>query len=173
MMMDTTAAGPIPAATLVDAIHRCGVRTVLTVPDTHQATTLAALAADPAVRLLTCATEDEAVAIAAGLWIGGDEPMLIIQNTGLCASINTWRGVAIDGHIPLFAFVGLFSREAGVEPRTSARSPVRYAIPLLEALDIPYALIDGPADVPRIEKLFRLSRERHGPAVALIGYPTC
>lgn len=170
--MTSTAAESIPAALLLDEIHRCGVRTVLTVPDTHQATLITAIQDDPSLRLVTCATEDEATAIAAGLWIGGDEPMLLIQNTGLCASVNTLRGVAIDGRIPLFSFVGLFSREPDRAPRDSARSPVRYAIPLLDAFGVPYELIEGRADLPRIAELFHLSRERRGPAVAFIGLPT-
>ncbi|PYN89663.1 MAG: hypothetical protein DMD89_34720, partial [Candidatus Rokuibacteriota bacterium] len=40
---------------------------VLSVPDTHQKSVLAALDKERALRTLTCATEDEANAIAAGL----------------------------------------------------------------------------------------------------------
>ncbi len=45
---------------------------VLSVPDTHQKSVLAALDKERALRTLTCATEDEANAIAAGLC----EPLL-------------------------------------------------------------------------------------------------
>src|SRR3989304_4705314 len=44
---------------------------ILSVPDTHQKTVLAALDKEEAIRVLTCATEDEAAAVAAGLWGGG------------------------------------------------------------------------------------------------------
>ena len=44
---------------------------VLSVPDTHQRTLIAHLERDPDVRMLTCSTEDEANAIAAGLYVGG------------------------------------------------------------------------------------------------------
>src|SRR4030065_272980 len=44
---------------------------ILSVPATHQKTVLAALDKEEAIRVLTCATEDEATAVAAGLWIGG------------------------------------------------------------------------------------------------------
>jgi len=39
---------------------------ILSVPDTHQKTVLAALDKEQAIRVLTCATEDEACTIAAG-----------------------------------------------------------------------------------------------------------
>src|SRR6267142_785055 len=44
---------------------------ILSVPDTHQKTVLAALDKERALRVVTCATEDEANAVAAGLWIVG------------------------------------------------------------------------------------------------------
>ena len=49
---------------------------ILSVPDTHQKTVLAALDKERALRVLTCATEDEANGVAAGLWIGG-EPVIV------------------------------------------------------------------------------------------------
>ena len=162
----------VPAAMLRDALRECGVRTVVTVPDTHQKTLMAGLAADDDFRLVTCSTEDEATAIAAGLWIGGEESALLIQHAGLYASVNTLRGVAIDGRIPTFYLIGLFQREPDLEPRESPRSMVRYCMPLLDTFGVPYALIDGPDDVPQVPAMFRLSRERRGPAAALIGMPT-
>src|SRR5437773_2481078 len=69
---------------------------ILSVPDTHQRTVLAALDKEQAIRVLTCATEDEATTIAAGLWMGGEPSVLMIQHAGLYASVNTLRGVAID-----------------------------------------------------------------------------
>src|SRR5437667_11197889 len=74
---------------------------VLSVPDTHQKSVLAALDKERALRTLTCATEDEANAIAAGLWIGGEPCILMIQHAGLYASINTLPRVAPHGKVPL------------------------------------------------------------------------
>lgn len=171
--MPQTPPQSVPAEQLVEALRSCGVTAAVTVPDTHQRTFLARLTADPAIRLLTCSTEDEACALAAGLWIGGQEPVLVIQHAGLYASVNTLRGVAIDGRIPTFYLIGLLAREPDRAPRDSARSMVRFCEPLLDVFGVPHALIDGPEDVPDIPRLFRLSRERRGPTAALIGMPTC
>ena len=70
---------------------------ILSVPDTHQKTVLAALDKEQAIRVLTCATEDEANGVAAGLWIGGEPVIVMIQHAGLYASVNTLRGIAMDG----------------------------------------------------------------------------
>jgi len=146
---------------------------VLSVPDTHQKTVLAALDKEPAIRVLTLATEDEANAVAAGLWIGGEPCVLMIQHAGLYASVNTLRGVALDGRIPIFYLIGLLGREPDRDPRESRHSMVRYCEPLLDLFGVPHARLEGPEDLPLIPAYFRLSRERRGPAAVLVGLETC
>src|SRR2546425_1206030 len=112
---------------------------ILSVPDTHQRTVLAALDKEAVLRVLTCATEDEATTIAAGLWMGGEPCVLMIQHAGLYASVNTLRGVAIDGRVPAFYMIGLLSREKDKDPRESHHSMVRYCEPLLDTFGVPHA----------------------------------
>ena len=180
----------IPAPLIIDtvkdtfkearaALAKEGVKTrhdhlgwILSVPDTHQKTVLAALDKERALRVLTCSTEDEANAIAAGLWIGGEPVIVMIQHAGLYASINTLRGVAMDGRVPVFYMIGLLSREKDKEPRESRHSMVRYCEPLLDLFAVPHARLEGPNDVHRIPEYYRLSRERRGPAAVLVGLET-
>jgi sulfopyruvate decarboxylase TPP-binding subunit len=61
---------------------------ILSVPDTHQKTVLAALDKEDTIKTLTCATEDEACTIAAGLHLGGEPVVLMILHAGLYASVN-------------------------------------------------------------------------------------
>jgi sulfopyruvate decarboxylase subunit alpha len=173
----------IPASlvidTLKDVFHevRGGQRRdplgwILSVPDTHQRTVLAALDKERALRVLTCATEDEAVAISAGLWIGGEPSVIMIQHAGLYASVNTLRGVGLDGRIPLFYMIGLLSREKDKDPRESRHSMVRYCEPLLDTFGVPHARLEGPDDLHLVPKYFRMARERRGPTAVLVGLET-
>jgi len=82
----------------------------LHVPDTHQKSVLAALDKEEQIRVLTCAPENEAATIAGGLYIGAS-PSCSDPARGLYASVNTLRGVAMDGRIPTFYLIGLLSRE--------------------------------------------------------------
>ena len=129
---------------------------ILSVPDTHQKTVLAALDKERALRVVTCATEDEANAVAAGLY----------------ASVNTIRGVAMDGRVPIFYIIGLLSREKDRDLKDSRHSMVRFAEPLLDTFGVPHARLEGPDDVHRIPEYYRLSRERRGPAAVLVGLET-
>ena len=180
----------IPAPLIIDtvkdtfkearaALAKEGVKTrhdhlgwILSVPDTHQKSVLAALDKERALRVLTCSTEDEANAIAAGLWIGGEPVIVMIQHAGLYASVNTLRGVAMDGRVPVFYMIGLLSREKDKDPRESRHSMVRYCEPLLDLFGVPHARLEGPNDVHRIPEFYRLSRARRGPAAVLVGLET-
>ena len=146
--------------------------TILSVPDTHQKTVLAALDKEEAIKVVTCATEDEACTIAAGLHLGGEPVVLMIQHAGLYASINTLRGVSMDGKIPVFYMIGLLSREKDKDPKDSRHSMVRYAEPLLDTFSVPHARLEGPNDVHLIPEYYRLSRQRKGPAAVLVGLET-
>ncbi len=145
---------------------------ILSVPDTHQKSVLAALDKERAIRVLTCATEDEAVAIAAGLHLGGEPVVLMIQHAGLYASVNTLRGVALDGRVPVFYMIGLLGREKDRDPKESRHSMVRYCEPLLDLFGVPHARLDGPNDVHRIPEYYRLAQTRRGPAAVLVGLET-
>jgi sulfopyruvate decarboxylase TPP-binding subunit len=145
---------------------------VLSVPDTHQRTVLAALDKEQAIRVLTCATEDEAATVAAGLYIGGEPCVLMIQHAGLYASVNTLRGVAMDGRVPIFYMIGLLSRERDRQPQESRHSMVRFCEPLLDTFGVPHARLEGPDDVHLIPEYYRRAQERRGPAAVLVGLET-
>jgi sulfopyruvate decarboxylase TPP-binding subunit len=145
---------------------------ILSVPDTHQKTVLAALDKEESIRVLTCATEDEAATIAAGLYTGGEPVVLMIQHAGLYASVNTLRGVSMDGKVPVFYMIGLLSREKDKDPKDSRHSMVRFAEPLLDTFGVPHARLEGPDDVHLIPEYYRLSRQRRGPTAVLVGLET-
>jgi sulfopyruvate decarboxylase TPP-binding subunit len=145
---------------------------ILSVPDTHQKTVLAALDKEEAIKTITCATEDEACTIAGGLYMGGEPVVLMIQHAGLYASVNTLRGVSMDGKIPVFYMIGLLSREKDKDPKDSRHSMVRYAEPLLDTFSVPHARLEGPDDVHLIPEYYRLSRQRKGPTAVLVGLET-
>jgi sulfopyruvate decarboxylase TPP-binding subunit len=145
---------------------------VISVPDTHQKTVLAALDKERDLRVITCATEDEATTMAAGLWIGGEPCVLMIQHAGLYASVNTLRGVAMDGKVPIFYMIGLLQRERDKDPSESRHSMVRYCEPLLDVFGVPHARLEGPNDVHLIPEYYKKARERRGPAAVLVGLET-
>lgn len=146
---------------------------VLCVPDAQQETFLAAAEADPELRVLPCASEDEAQAIAAGLWIGGEPSVLSIQHAGLYASLNSLVGIGVEGRVPIFMIVGLRGRDPRLDPRASRNVRVHRCEPLLETFGIPHARLERREHLRRISDYFRIAHARRGPAAVLVGRETC
>jgi sulfopyruvate decarboxylase TPP-binding subunit len=162
----------VPARRLHDAIKALGVSHVLTVPDTHQKTLLASLMKDEALKFVTLSTEDEAICVNAGLWMGGADPIVIIQNVGLFAAMNSLRGVAMDMRVPTCLLVGQYARDVTKPIAENRASAVRLIESVMGSIDVPCYAIDGPDDVTLLAKAFADSRERRGPVVVLVSAPT-
>ena len=162
----------VPAGVLHGAIKDLGVTHILTVPDTHQKTLLASLMADGDLTTLTLATEDEVLGVNAGLWIGGVEALVLIQNVGFFASLNGVRGVSIDMRVPTCMLVGQYARDVTVPVEDNEASGVRLIESVIRSLDIPYYVIDGPDDVGVLRRAYEQSRAERGPVVVLVSAPT-
>lgn len=165
-------AEPIPAQLIYDALIAAGVTDVVAVPDTHVRSLITLMREGEAMRFIQAATEDEAVAMAAGLIVGGRTPLVQIQHAGLYACVNHLRGIALDGEFPMLFMVGLLNRDPSRAPREHFDSMVRFTEPLLDVFGVPYFLLDGPQDVALIDEAMRAAQERRGPAAILIGEQT-
>lgn len=162
----------VPAEHLLAEIQALDVTHVLNVPDTHQKTLLALLAKQQQPKLITTCSEDEALAMHAGLYIGGQRPMISIQNTGLCACMNAMRGVLLEGRVPALLLIGLLHREPDVPTRQSRVLTVRLTEPTLEAWNIPYYLMESEDDLPFMREAYQRSLDERGPVVVLLGAKT-
>jgi sulfopyruvate decarboxylase TPP-binding subunit len=165
-------ARPVSAEAILQELLALGVTHVINVPDTHQRTLLAALSRQSQMRVLTACTEDEAIAINAGLWIGGQRPVLSIQQVGLLAALNNVKGISMDARIPTCMLVGYFGRDVTRTARDNPGRGVKLIEPTLDAWGVAYFPIESPEDLPAIAKAYRHSQEQLGPAVVLIGAPT-
>ena len=162
----------VPADLIVREIRQLGITHVITVPDTFQKTLLAALAELDEPRLLTVCTEDEGIAINAGLYVGGAKPMMIIQNNGLFACMNSLKAIPLDARVPTLLVVGQFARDLTKPSRENSLRAVRMVEPTLDAWGVPYYLLDDPADVSCIAQAYRRCQEERGPVAVIVGAPT-
>jgi sulfopyruvate decarboxylase TPP-binding subunit len=173
MTTSNAVAESVPADVLHKAITDLGVSHILIVPDTHQKSLLASLTADNAIPMLTFSTEDEAICVNAGLWIGGAEPLLIIQNVGLFAAMNALRGVAMDMNVPTCMLVGQYGRDVTQPVEAEGQgSAIRLIEPVLQTMDVPFYRIDRTEDVSVLRTAFDQSRRERRPTVVLVGAPT-
>jgi sulfopyruvate decarboxylase alpha subunit len=143
----TQAALPRWATDISDGLWAAGCREVVFVPDNPLSLILAALARDHASVRATLATrEEEAVGIAAGLYLGGAKPALLMQSSGLGNTLNALGSLLLAFQIPVVLVV---SMRGDPGEWNAAQVPMgRAVVPVLEALGIQHLSI-GPRDDAR------------------------
>src|SRR3979490_2468551 len=159
MVQAAPVATSVSASAIVQEMLALGITHVINVPDTHQRTVLAELARQSRIRVLTACTEDEAIAINAGLWIGGQRPMLSIQQVGLLAAMNNVKGICMDARIPTCLLVAYFGRDATRTAREHPARAISLIEPPLDTWGVPYFPLEGPDDLSAIASAYRHSLE--------------
>lgn len=149
---------------IVADLRELGVTDVIWVPDSLLAQWEPALEACAELRLLRVCREGEAWPLAAGLHLGGRQPLVMMQTTGLFESGDGLRNAVYDFHLPLLAILG--ARSWLVENSTdSAR---RFAEPVLQAWAIDYRIVERPQDKPLLVRHLRACRAAQKPGAVLV-----
>ena len=161
--------GP-PGADIIAALKQAGVFYVAALPDiTTSAGLLWPLSKDTDFTLIRLSKEDEGVSICAALNYCEKRAVLLMQQTGLMASLNNIRAVGCEYRQPVCMVVGLLGKEPDKSPTESASIGVRVIEPILDTMGIDRILIEGPEDVASLPPAIHKSYETSRPVVALIG----
>lgn len=167
-MSDT---GPaLEANKIIGEIKRAGIRFIVALPDrTTSHHLLKTIMQDPDFTVVQVCKEDEGISICSGLYAAGHRALLLIQYTGLLDSINSLRGVAVEGRNPVCLMVGLLGKERGVAPTQSKRYGLRIIEPILDAMGVEHHLIEGAEETEKIVPAVDDAYARCEPVVLLIG----
>jgi sulfopyruvate decarboxylase TPP-binding subunit len=157
-------AGP----TVVASLKACGVTHAIWVPDSELGTWEQALTGPDGLPLIRVCREGEAFAIAAGLFMGGGKPVVLIQCTGLFEAGDALRNVLHDLGLPLFFIVGVRSYYLHREGKTADTCPV-YTEPILRAWQIPYVVLDRQHSADDLARAYREAEAQRRPRAVLIG----
>ena len=157
----------LTAGVMVETLKRCGVSHMVWLPDTESGFLYQTLEDDPELTLVPVAREGETFAIALGLLVAGQRPVVCIQSTGLFESGDSVRGLWVDLQLPLLALIG-YRGYAGGGP--SDDSAATFLEPILRAWGIPFEVVESDEDVAEaVPRLYRQATERPGPVAVLIG----
>ena len=156
---------------------------VIGLPDTISSALIDAAESDERVRYVAVTREGEAFALAAGLWVGGAEPVVVIQNTGLLESGDSLRGTAMRMGVPLLCLITYRGYRkmtaAGLEPgfdalkRSSLVRPDVDSIalltePTLKTWGVPTAFMDSHDDLPVVIEMWQRARRDSRPVAVLL-----
>lgn len=161
---------PLKAEEIINEIKRSGIRFVVALPDrTTSHHLLKTLMRDKEIRVVQVCKEDEGISVCSGLYSAGHRALLLMQYTGLLDSVNSIRGVAVEGRNPVCMMVGLLGKERGVAPTKSKRYGLRIVEPVLNAMEIDHHLVEECEDTQKILPAIEQAYSRLAPVVLLIG----
>jgi sulfopyruvate decarboxylase TPP-binding subunit len=156
---------PLSPSTVLGELKKNGVTHVVWLPDTETNWLYQAMKAEPALRVVPVAREAFAFAIAAGLFLGGKKPVVMIQNTGLLDSGNSLRGWSLDIEVPIVLMVGY---RGWTRHGVTSDSVARYTERFLHAFAINYFLVEHDGDGARISTAFQEAANSNHPVAVLI-----
>jgi sulfopyruvate decarboxylase alpha subunit len=133
---------PLWAAGVCAGVHAAGIRDVVYVPDNPLSHVLRIFAGEfKDVRLVLATREEEAFGIAAGLYLGGRKPIVMLQSSGVGNSLNAITSLLIPYQIPTVAVI---SMRGDASEWNAAQVPMGRSLPaILDALGIPYAHVES------------------------------
>lgn len=149
---------------MVAALAEVGITHVAWIPDSMMGEWEAALEASDTIELIRVCREGEAWAVAAGLWIGGQRPLVMIQCTGLFESGDSMRNALFDLKIPLPAIVGYRSYLVKDSPDTAKQ----FTEPVLAMWGVATVLVDSEEAKPKLAAHLIACRDAAKAGVVLV-----
>ncbi len=153
-------------ASVIAELKKNNITHVVWLPDSETNFMFQLLTNEPTLDLVPVCREGETMAIAAGLWVGGKRPIVLIQNTGIFEAGDSIRGLGLDVNQPLVMLVGYrgWSRHG-----LTTDSAARFIEHILHAWGINYYLIETDADADRISLAVEEAERTSKPVAVLMG----
>ena len=151
---------------IVAAFTELGITHVVWIPDTTTGQWDDALQVAPNIKLIQVCREGEAWAIAAGRYLGGARPIVVIQCTGLFESGDAMRNIVHDYKLPIYGLVGYRSYlNASSIPGDTC---LKFTEPVLNAWALDTLFIDSEEKKPKFAEHYRACAEKNVPGIALM-----
>ena len=156
----------LTAKRVLDELKRCGVTHIVWLPDSEARFMYDAMMSQHDIALVPVCREGEAVAIAAGLTLGGKKPVVLHQNTGFFESGDSVRCLGLDLALPLLLLIGYrgWRRDAAITDSAAV-----FTEPILDAWGIKHYLVETDDDVERISTGYKEVHKTNRPVAILIG----
>lgn len=136
------------ARVLYEGLKEAGIDFVTYLPDTWLREVYKLIIADKEIKSIAVTSEDEGMAIAAGAFLAGKKPAVIMEGSGFGNSAGVLARFALVRHIPWL----IISSHTGSIPEFAYyHSEERYLTePLLRAMGIPFYILRNIEEAKRV-----------------------
>jgi sulfopyruvate decarboxylase TPP-binding subunit len=144
------------ARRIADELASCGVKLVASLPDNWLMNVIATVDRDPRFVHVPVNREESAVGLCSGAYMGAMGSAALMGASGFMTVIYAVTKINYSYEIPLFLMLTL--RGGLGDHHKHHISNSLYLRPVLDAIDLPYQVIDEPADIGLISRGYRHSR---------------
>ena len=133
---------------LYNSIKNAGLDLILSLPCIMLKDLLTVIEETKEIQHIPITREEEGVGIAAGAYLGGKTPAILIQNSGLGNSINAIKSLL---HLYKIPVVFIMSHRGAEGEKILAQIPMGQLTPdLLDLLDIQKFIVNSKEDIKKI-----------------------
>ncbi len=155
---------------IINQLKQAEIQFVVSVPDIVTSDGLLwPISKDPDFSLVRVCKEDEGVSICGAMSYNNTRALLLMQQTGLMDSLNAIRAIGMDYQLPICMMVGLQGKEPDRASAESDAYGVRIIEPILQAMKIPFLVIEDPEDVDTVAQQINHAYETSSTFVFIIG----
>lgn len=158
--------GVLHPTNVVAQLVQQGVSHYVTLPDSETAHMYKALMDEPTITVVPVAREGEAIPVAAGLFVAGQNPVISIQNAGLYEAGDALRGLALGIGLPLVMFIGYRGHNRKGDTPDSAAT---FLEPYLHMWRVDYFVVESNDDLDRVPLAFERATNTNQPVAVAIG----
>jgi sulfopyruvate decarboxylase subunit alpha len=151
---------------VIAELKKHGITHVVWLPDSETNFLYLLMQAEPSLTLVPVSREGHTFSTAAGLYVGGAKPVILIQNTGLMESGDSMRGWALGLNIPVVLMVGY---RGWTRHGKNSDTAATYTEPFLNAFNLMYYLVEHDGDASRSAWAFEEAEQSRRPVAVLVG----
>ncbi|MHA1915330.1 MAG: sulfopyruvate decarboxylase subunit alpha [Promethearchaeota archaeon] len=151
---------------IYEEIKKTGVNLILSLPCIMLKDLLYLIEEKNEIQHIGITREEEGVGIAAGAYLGGKIPAILMQNSGLGNSVNAIKSLLFLFKIPV---IFIMSHRGAEGEKIIAQIPMGELTPdLLDLLNIKRYIIDSIENIPNIQKAVEFSKSSGFPVGILL-----
>jgi sulfopyruvate decarboxylase subunit alpha len=139
--MSHGSASPSHAPELLHALKHAGFDFFAGVPCSLLKGLVSLLEDDRAARYVSATREDSALGMAAGAYLGGKTPVVLMQNSGLGVSVNALASLSTLYELPALLLISWRGQGGNDAPEHLMMGEI--TLPLLDLLRIPHRVLSG------------------------------
>jgi len=153
------------AKRIADELASCGVKLVASLPDNWLMGVIDAVDRDPRFVHVRVNREEAAVGLCSGAYMGAMGSAALMGASGFMTVVYAITKINYTYEIPLFMMLTL--RGARGDTHKHHVSNGLYLRPVLDAIDLPYQVIEEPGDIRLISRSYRHTRTFYRPMAVI------